>query len=181
MLKLRSWSALCFQEFSDRLAAFATKGDRHAEAAARNRCDIFSAEATAAVVAGNVEARNRFKIFVERILVSVGDNAAAGDHRFAENGFKFAGVIRCLVHREQNRCVASELLVGARFAVCIVLLDLLEECLGVLPFQAHLAGKAFKGVICDILNGNHGSALRAVVFLFFFGIGALEFAVCFIE
>jgi len=44
-----------------------------------------------------------------------------------------------------------------------------------------LASKAFKGVICDIVNGNHGSALRAVVFLFFFGIGALEFAVCFIE
>ena len=31
MLKLRSWSALGFQEFPDRLAAFATKGDRHAE------------------------------------------------------------------------------------------------------------------------------------------------------
>ena len=37
MLKLRSWSALGFQEFPDRLAAFATKGDRHAEAAARMR------------------------------------------------------------------------------------------------------------------------------------------------
>ena len=151
----RAMCRLCWEQLDrlkvlgNALARFAAQHDGHAEAYAGRGGDVFHAETTTAIVAGNVQAGNRLEVGIEGVLLCVGDDSAAGAHDLAKSRIARERVERTILDGEEHFRVATEILVDAVFAELVVLLDFRDERLDSIAFEPELLRQALQRVVRD--------------------------------